>query len=157
MDPVLGVSIVQAVVLMVSAGVVIYQTRSVMRTTRASFQHEVFKGIMDQRTESMIRTPELFTSSPAVQRMVVAAGDSPEMLARIRGMQDSVYNAYKLYQAHLLDAESWKSVSYQIASNWQSPPVAAVWDVVSQSGAYTDDFVRLVDQLRRGHLNKSEG
>jgi hypothetical protein len=148
MDAIVVVSIAQAVVLAASASVVLLQTRSVKRTARASFQHEIFKGIMEQRTDSAIRTPEIYATAPVIQEMVYAAGDSHEMLARIRGMQDAMCNLYRLYQSKLIDEETWNSLSYQIASNWQSRPIAAVWRVVKTSGAYSPDFIQVVDDLQ---------
>ena len=109
----------------------------------------MFRGIIQTRTDSLVETPDILAASPPIQRLIKLAGDSPQNLARIRGMQDLMYDAYRLYKANLIDKEIWNSLEYQIISIWQSQPYSSVWDAVSNSKAYSDDFVQLVENLTK--------
>jgi hypothetical protein len=148
-DKVLLALIIQTTGLIVTALLVFYQVRNLRKTSRASFQHEIFRGLIQQRTDVLVETPDILAASPAIARLIKLAGDSPQQLARIRGMQDFFYDAYRLYKANLIDKEIWTTLEYQIISNWQSQSVSGVWDVVCHSGSYSADFIQLVDNLTK--------
>ncbi len=140
-------AILQALVLAVSATVIFFQTRALVRISKANFQHEIFRNIVDQRTLWVTEAPKAFTSPPFIQEMLKYADNSPLMLARIRGMQDLFYDAFKLYKGKFIDQETWKEFEYIISTNMQSPHIADIWKLMSRTNAYSQDFIQMVNEL----------
>ncbi len=146
-------AILQAVVLAVSAIVIFYQTRALVRTSKANFQHEIFRNIAEQRTLWVIEAPKAFTSPPFIQEMLKVADNSPLMLARIRGMMDLYYDAFKLYKGKFIDQETWNTFEYLIGTNLQSPYIADIWKLMSRTNAYSRDFIQMVNTLSQRYIN----
>ncbi len=149
---ILFAAIVQAVVLAVRAIVIFFQTRALVRISKATFQHEIFRNIVDQRTLWVTEASKAFTSPPFIQEMLKYADNSPLMLARIRGMQDLFYDAFKLYRDKFIDQETWKTFEYIISTNMHSPHIADVWKLISQTNAYSQDFIQMVNDLSQRNI-----
>ncbi len=137
----------QALVLAVSAIVIFFQTRALVRISKANFQHEIFRNIVEQRTLWVIEATKAFTSPPFIQEMLKVADNSPQMLARIRGMLDLYYDAFKLYKGKFIDQETWNTFEYLISTNLQSSYIADVWKLISQTNAFSQDFIQVVNNL----------
>lgn len=148
-------AVIQALVLAVSATVIFFQTRALVRISKANFQHEIFRNIAEQRTLWVIEASKAFTSPPFIQEMLKVADNSPVMLARIRGMMDLYYDAFKLYKGKFIDEETWKTFEYLISTNMQSPFIAGIWKLMSQTNAYSQDFIQMVNNLSQRNIKTS--
>lgn len=147
MNWLLFMAIFQTMVLAVSALVILHQTRALARTSRANFQHEVFRNIIENRNRSLMEATKAFAEPPIVQEMLKFSDGSPQMLAWIRGMLDLYYDAFKLYKAKFIDEDTWKTFEYLITANLQSPHISGIWNVICQTNAYSQDFIRVVNNL----------
>jgi hypothetical protein len=150
MSAVLAVTIVQAVILAVSAGVVLYQTRSVARRQGPPSSTKSSRDVMSQRTEAAIPR-----SRDLLLRPLVAECLPPPGIPRSARLYP--WNAGRDVQRLQAAQEQPHRCGDLGVSGYRSPQTGSrgrsrQWGCGVEDQCVQPDFIAAVDELRRRHF-----